>query len=231
MFAFKRRNKTSFAVGHMALGYLLGKASAKPLNLNPNVAILMVLSIIPDIDILARVEGFHRGPTHSVITALLIFLPFFVLYRQKAIPYFLALVSHSLIGDLFIGGNLQLFWPLQNTPVFMPAPFPDIPINSTLNVAAESALFVAALVVMVKSRDFVVFFRRNLSNLVLVIPIFTVLLPTFVGYPLRVPILLAPPHIFFLVLFTVAVSILIFSAPKQNSKANPQHSSNNANPH
>src|SRR4030067_1789293 len=105
----------------MALGYLLGKASAKPLNLNPNVPVLMVLSIIPDIDLLFGLEGFHRGPTHSVITALLIFVPFFVFYRQKAIPYFLALVSHSLIGDLLIGGNLQLFWPLQNTPIFMPA--------------------------------------------------------------------------------------------------------------
>ena len=216
----------------MALGYLLGKASAKPLNLNPNVAVLMVLSIIPDMDILVRVEGFHRGPTHSVITAFLLFLPFFFFYRQKAIPYFLALVSHGLIGDLLIGGNLLLFWPLQNTPIFMPAPFPYISITSTLNVAAESALFVAALVVLAKTKDFLLFFRRNLSNLVLAIPIFTVLLPTFIGYPLSVPILLVPPHLFYLVLFTIAVSILIFFTPKQNSKAhNPQSSSKNASPH
>ena len=215
----------------MALGYLLGKASAKPLNLNPNVAVMMVLSIIPDMDILVGVRGFHRGPTHSVITAFLVFLPFFIFYRKKAIPYFLALVSHGLIGDLLIGGNLQLFWPLRNTPVFMPAPFPDILITSTLNVAAESALFVAALVVMAKTKDFLSFFRRKLSNLALAIPIFTVLLPTFLGFPLSVPVLLVPPHLFYLVLFMIAVSILIFSTPKQNSKRNPQSSSNNASPH
>ena len=200
----------------MALGYLLGKTSAKPLGLQPNVAVLMVLSIIPDIDIIFGVEGFHRGPTHSVITALLVFVPFFVLYRQKAIPYFLALASHGLIGDLLVGGNLQLFWPVQNTPVFLPAPFPVIPITSVLNVALESSLFVVALIVLVKSRAFLSFFRGRKSYLVLVIPIFTVLLPTFTAYPLGVPLLLVPSHLFFLLLFSVTVLISLFTVLKHS---------------
>jgi len=209
----------------MALGYLLGKASAKPLKLNPNVPVLMVLSILPDIDIIFGLEGFHRGPTHSVVTAFLVFLPFFVFYRQNALPYFLAFVSHGLIGDLLVGGNLQLFWPIRDTLVFMPAPFPMISITSRLNVALESALFLLALVVMVKSKDFLLFFRRRLSNLVLVIPIFTVLLPTVIGYPLDVPILLVPTHLFFLVLFTVSVLILFFSALGLKGRHNMQYSS------
>jgi hypothetical protein len=195
----------------MALAYLLGKLSAKPLNLKPNVPVLLVLSIIPDIDILVGVEGFHRGPTHSLITAVLIFIPFFVLYRQKAIPYFLALVSHGLIGDLFIGGKIQLFWPLSNSFVFLPSPpFPVIFIYSTLNVAIESTLFVVATVVLWKTKDFLLFFRNNLSNLVLALPIFTVLLPTVAGYPLNVPVLLLPSHLFYLILFMVAVLIVVF---------------------
>lgn len=203
----------------MALGYLLGKASAKPLKLSPNVPILMVLSILPDVDILVGVEDFHRGPTHSVITALLIFIPFFVFYRQKAIPYFLALVSHSLVGDLLIGGNILLFWPIQNTPMFLPEPFSNILITSTFNVAAESALFVGAIVVMTKTKDFAVFFQRHMSNLVLVIPVFTVLLPTLVGYPLSVPLLLVPSHMFYLVLFAIAISVLVFSLPRLSPKS------------
>ena len=200
-----------FAVGHMALGYLLGKGSAKPLRVHPNVAILMVLSIIPDIDIIFGVEGFHRGPTHSVITALLIFVPFFIFYRQRAVPYFLALVSHGLIGDLLVGGNIQLFWPLESAHVFLPAPFPVIDITSPVNVLLESSLFVIALVVLVKSWDFLSFFRGKLSYLVLIIPIFTVLLPTLTGYPLKVPLLLVPSHMFFLILFSLAVLVSFFA--------------------
>lgn len=205
----------TFAVGHMSLGYLLGKASAKPLGLKPNVALLMVLSILPDIDILAGIYNFHRGPTHSVIAAILVFIPFFIIYRKRALPYFLALVSHALIGDLIVGGNLQLFWPLTTASVTLPAPFPYIEITSRVNVGIETSLFVVALVVLAISRDYRVFFRRKLSNLTLVIPVFTVLLPTFVAYPLEVPVLLVPAHLFYLALFVAALIILAFPRQKQ----------------
>src|SRR5512137_569547 len=158
----------------MSLGYLLGKASAKPLGLKPNVALLMVLSILPDIDILAGIHNFHRGPTHSVIAVILVFIPFFITYRKRALPYFLALVSHAMIGDLIVGGNLQLFWPLSDASVSLPPPFPHIEITSSINVAMELSLFVLALVVLAVTRDYRVFFRRKLSNLTLVIPVFTV---------------------------------------------------------
>ena len=99
-----------FAVGHMALAYLAGKISAKPLRVSPNVPLLLVLSIIPDMDILVG-EGFHRGPTHSVIMAIIVFLPVLYFYRRKAVPYLLALASlfnkfyqmHRVISD-----NLEL---------------------------------------------------------------------------------------------------------------------------
>ncbi len=106
-----------FAVGHMSLAYLLGKASSKPLKVNPNIPVLLVLSILPDIDIAFQTltgSIIHRGPTHSLIVALVIFTPFFILYGKRAVPYFLAFISHFL-GDFFIGGQLQLFWPLSTS--------------------------------------------------------------------------------------------------------------------
>ncbi|MGE5637644.1 MAG: metal-dependent hydrolase [Chloroflexota bacterium] len=78
-----------FAVGHMALAYLLSKTSAKGLKVNVIVPAVFVLSIIPDIDILFGGE-FHRGPTHSSIVALVIFIPFFIIYRRKTVPNNLA---------------------------------------------------------------------------------------------------------------------------------------------
>jgi membrane-bound metal-dependent hydrolase YbcI (DUF457 family) len=194
----------------MALGYLLGKASARVLNVNINIPLLLVLSIIPDIDILLGFllqSEIHRGPTHSIIVAILAFIPFFVLYSQKAAPYFASLASHSLIGDFFIGGQLQLLWPLSTSEFGLTDPYINI-YNST-NIALEFTLFAIALIVMFKTRDFFRFFRNSKMNLLLAVPIFTVLLPTFASYPLHVPDLLVLPHLFFLVLFSVSVLIVL----------------------
>lgn len=212
MFVFKEE-RASFAVGHMALAYLLGKASAKLLKVNLNIPLILVLSVIPDIDIIFDFifkSEIHRGPTHSIIVAILVFIPFFVLYRQKVTPYFAALASHSLIGDFLIGGQLQLLWPLSTNEFG----FTDINIYNPINIAFEFTLFAIAIIVMLKTRDLFHFFRNNKLNLILIIPIFTVLLPTFVGYPLRVPILLVPPHLFYLVLFSISVLIVLIGILK-----------------
>jgi membrane-bound metal-dependent hydrolase YbcI (DUF457 family) len=208
MFVFKEE-KNSFAIGHIALAYLLGKASAKLLKVNLNIPLILVLSIIPDIDILFDFlfnSEIHRGPTHSIIVAIVVFIPFFVLYRKRATPYFAALASHSLIGDFLIGGQLQLLWPLSTNEFG----FTGINIYHPINIALEFTLFAVALVVMLKTRDLFHFFRNNKLNLILIIPIFTVLLPTFVGYPLSVPILLVLPHLFYLVTFSIAVLLVFF---------------------
>lgn len=192
----------------MSLAYLLGKASAKLLKVNINVPLILVLSVIPDIDLIFNFLfniDIHRGPTHSVITAILVFIPFFIIYRQKVVPYFTALISHSLIADFLIGGQMQLLWPLSTSEFG----FSNISINGALNVALEFTLFVIAVLAMLKTRDLLQFFRNRKLNLILAIPIFTVLLPTFTSYPLNVPLLLVLPHLFYLVLFAISVLIVL----------------------
>ena len=49
----QRRENRLFAVGHMSLAYLLGKGSAKWLKVKINIPLIMVLSILPDADIIA----------------------------------------------------------------------------------------------------------------------------------------------------------------------------------
>jgi membrane-bound metal-dependent hydrolase YbcI (DUF457 family) len=194
----------------MALAYLLGKGSAKPLRISLNVPLILVLSTIPDIDIILMTK-LHRGPTHSIIMAVLVFIPVFFIYRKKAVPYFIALASHSLLADFFIGGQVQLLWPLSTQKFGLhELGLYYINISSPINVALELTLFAVATVVMWRTRDLLSFLRSNKNNLILTIPIFTVLLPTFFAYPLPVPILLAPPHLFYLVLFTYAVLVFVF---------------------
>jgi hypothetical protein len=199
----------------MSIAYLLGKGSSKPLRYKPNIPLLLVLSIIPDVDIIFdSLTGaqLHRGPSHSVVVAIVAFIPLFIVYRKKAIPYFLALISHSLIGDFFIGGHVQLLWPFSNAKFGLhELGSYYINIFNPINIALELILFTIATVVLYKTNDWKVFFTSNKSNLILIIPIFTVLLPTTIGYPFSAPPLLstepflAIAHLFYLVLFSIAV--------------------------
>jgi hypothetical protein len=131
------------------------------------------------------------------------------------VPYFIALASHSLVGDFFIGGHIMLFWPLSQAEYGNYWFYIDI--QSPVNIAVEWALFVIATLIMFKTKDVFLFFRNNRANLLLAIPILTVLLPTFVGFPQYVPISLVLPHLFYLVVFSYAVLIVVFrSLNRQN---------------
>ena len=198
----------------MSIAYLLGKGSSKPMRYKPNIPLLMVLSIIPDADILIDFltgSQLHRGPTHSIIVAIIAFIPFFVIYRKKAIPYFLALISHPLIGDFFIGGRLELLWPFSNSQFGLHGlGGPYISIYMPIDGLIEVILFLIAMVLLVKSNDWKVFFTAHKLNLLLIIPLVTVLLPSTIGYPFSKSLFLFSPilavaHVIFVALFSIAV--------------------------
>ena len=192
-------------MGHFALGYITGKLAAKIVKCEVNIPLILTLSILPDIDILIPFFE-HRGPTHSTVIGALVFLPLFLMWGRKALPYFIALTQHSLLGDFLIGGEVQLLWPI--TPEFYGITW--LGIKSVANVAFEWTLFTVFIIVLFKSRDLQVLFKPHSSNLLLTIPLITVVLPTFLEYPLDVPLLLIPPHLFFIILFAISVLIDLF---------------------
>ena len=190
-----------YAVGHFALGYLTGKVAAKSLDVNINLPLLFLASVFPDIDII--IPGLeHRGPLHSVILFCLIFLPIFAIYKKRAAPYFIALIQHIIIGDYIIGGEMQLLWPLTtNTYGF------HICITSLTSIALEWSLFLISLTFMIKTKDIFFLFKHHPSNMILAIPLLTVLLPTLISFPLYVPLSLLIPHIVYLILFSIPIII------------------------
>jgi len=190
-----------FAIGHFALGYILSKTSSKMLKINFHIPTILMLSVIPDIDILIPFLE-HRGLTHSVITASIIFVPIFAIYHKKATPYFIALIQHSLIGDYLVGGKTQLLFPLTTQYYGT-----GLSIQSQTSIELELALFLVSMLVMVAVKDIKVFFQPHNSNLILVIPTFTVLLPIFLAYPLQVPPILIAPHVVYLILFVTSILI------------------------
>ena len=198
----------------MAIAYLLGKGTAKSLRINLNIPILLVLSILPDVDIIFDFltgAAIHRGPTHSIVVAAFAFIPIFLMYRKTAIPYFLALISHPLIGDFLTGGRVQLFWPLSaNEYGLHELGGPYISIFSPVNIALEVTLFIIATLILFKSGDWKDFLTNKKTNLILIIPIATVLLPSTIGYPFSDSLLITEPvlalaHLFYLMLFSVAI--------------------------
>ena len=190
-----------YAVGHFALGYLTGKLAAKSLDVNINFPLLFLASVFPDIDLL--IPGLeHRGPLHSVILFCLVFLPIFAIYKKRAAPYFVAVIQHIIIGDYLIGGDLQLLWPLTTNLYGF-----HVGMAGLINVALEWSLFLISMTFMIKTKDIFFLFKHHLSNMILAIPVLTVLLPTIISFPLYVPLALFIPHIVYLILFSIPIII------------------------
>jgi membrane-bound metal-dependent hydrolase YbcI (DUF457 family) len=185
---------------------LLGKASARTLKTKLNVPLALVLSILPDADIALEHLGIpfleHRHITHSIIVSAIVFVPFFLVYRKTAVPYFLALIQHALIGD-YLTGQVWLLWPFGQDYSLR------VGIESPFNIGLEWTVFVLSLVVMFRTDDLLNFFQQQKWNLALAIPTFTVLLPTFLSVPLEVPIWLIPPHVALTLLFFASILVSV----------------------
>jgi hypothetical protein len=195
----------------MAFGYLSSKTSSGLLKTRLNIPLILTLSVLPDIDILFPFIE-HRGPTHSVITAIVAFTPFFMIYHKQAVPYFIAYIQHGVVGDFLAGGRVQLLWPL--TRAFFGT---NYDIRSLSNVTMEWIMFVLAMLLLVALKDYRTFFKAHQMNLILIVPTFTVLLPTVLNFPMNVPSLLVPPHVFYLILFAAAIFLelrLLFGSVK-----------------
>jgi len=191
-----------YAVGHLALGYLSGKTASKILNTNVNIPLLFLVSVLPDVDLL--IPGLeHRGPLHSAIIFCLLFLPIFILFKKRAIPYFVALIQHILIGDYLTGGT-QLLWPI--TTNLYPSGL-GIEITSLTNILIEWILFLTSTAILFKTKDAWLLFRQHPSNMILAVPVLTALLPTLLSFPLYVSPELVIPHLIYMVLFTFSILV------------------------
>jgi membrane-bound metal-dependent hydrolase YbcI (DUF457 family) len=167
------------------------------------------LSVLPDIDLFFFRFIQHRGPTHSILTALVIFIPFFAIYRKKAIPYFIALLQHGLVGDYIGGGNVQLLWPITHNSFGA-----GIDMRSPTSVSIELAMFLVATILMLLMKDMRKFFQARKSNLFLIIPVTTLLqaiIPTAVPFALRLP------SFFLLTIFSAAILAELYRTFSRNT--------------
>jgi hypothetical protein len=107
------------------------------------VPAVLVLGVIPDVDLFLGSFGVvHHTFTHSLFFWFLLFVPFFVVFRLRSVPYFAAVVQHFAFGD-FLVGNVMLLWPFSESLFGFNMAMPSV-----FDVALETAgLLLAAGIV------------------------------------------------------------------------------------
>lgn len=99
----------SYVIGHIGLGYLTTRLLHRESNLN--VAMILTLSILPDIDVVIPFIP-HRGPTHSVVVFIFVFMASLIYKKGRYTLYMASYASH-LVSDAFTGsyyGRTRLLW-------------------------------------------------------------------------------------------------------------------------
>jgi membrane-bound metal-dependent hydrolase YbcI (DUF457 family) len=199
---------------------LVGKGSGKFAKVKLNLPLLFAASVLPDIDLLLRFL-MHRGPTHSFLAITALMIPFFIIYRKQAIPYYAALLSHIFLGDYFTGG-IELFWPVSHG--WFGALNFDV---TSLPIASvELAFFLITIPIMFKLGDLQSFLKPNNRSWALIIPFGATLVPLLAlgrGVENTLPLLLAVPSIFYISLFAYSLLIWLGAWHKAAGKTNPNN--------
>jgi membrane-bound metal-dependent hydrolase YbcI (DUF457 family) len=193
-----------YAIGHFALGYLVGKGTSKLAHVKINLPLLLVVSVIPDVDLLFSGFMVHRGLTHSIFIIGVLSIPFFMKYKKTVFPYLAALLSHAVIGDFFAGG-VEFFWPISKTVVGL-----ELAVNSLSISLIELALFCISLTLMYKLHDLQTLFKPANRNMFLIICFGATLGPLLwliQNNSGAIPLLLVIPSLIWLCIF--AYSMLI----------------------
>ena len=90
----------------MALAYLINRTASVSRRYQKSgqisVILLFIAAIIPDADFIFFGFIEHHTVTHSIIFWSVAYLPLFLRWRMKILPYYLATLSH-ILGDLLLG--------------------------------------------------------------------------------------------------------------------------------
>ena len=130
------------------------------------VPAILLLGILPDGDLLFGSLGVvHRTFTHSFFFWFIIFVPLFIVFRLKSVPYFVAVVQHFAFGDLLMG-KVMIFWPFSKAQVGFGFAMPSL-----IDVTLELAGLALALGIIVYSGDLKRLFSVDKTNILMLLPL------------------------------------------------------------
>jgi hypothetical protein len=157
---------------HIFWGYVLGRGPARAKRTQVNIPLLILAGAVPDFDLLigqpyATILG-HHGIFHSWLAIVLCSIPFFFAYGGATIPYFIAVIQHTLFGD-FVTNQIPLLFPLTLSQTGLNLS----ETNPAAAIALEILGFLLFLAIFAISGDWkrpFAWTRRNLLFLILWIP-------------------------------------------------------------
>jgi hypothetical protein len=132
--------------------------------------LVLMLGIIPDIDLFLHGFGvLHHTFTHSFFFWLIMFAPFFAVFRYKAVPYFVAVAQHFAFGD-FLVGNVMIFWPFSQSYFGF-----NFTMLSILDVALEITGLSLAAGISYFNGDLRRLLSVDIHNILMFLPLFALL--------------------------------------------------------
>ena len=103
-------------VGHIAIAFIICYVLSKILSIKKiSFSLIMLLSVLPDIDLgfkLLGIDPGHRTFTHSAILALIVSVAaaFIAKLQKSVLVYSIAYFTHILIGDILIN-SVNILYP------------------------------------------------------------------------------------------------------------------------
>ena len=185
------------AVGHISVSYLVTRGLKKGRWSTTSIPLVWIFSLLPDVDLL--IPGLrHMGPTHSLFFAIMFFLPIFIYYRGKILPYFLAYLSHTVLGDLFTNRSVMFLWPFSSRFFRIPLPF-NVWYKKTFNTNLELVMFGLFCMIFFLTKDYARELYSGSVKYLFFIPFIALLVPVVFSIPVSVPLRLIIPHLVFMV--------------------------------
>jgi hypothetical protein len=170
------------APGHLAISYFITKILSYNSKTKPDLKIIWILALLPDIDLLIP-QIPHRGQTHSVVLQLALFLPIIIYYGRITLPYLFSLLSHSLIGDIVSYSKIMLFWPLDSGWYSLTIPWR----YHSYVYYLEAAIFIPFVFFFIQQKDYQRLFKGKSHNLLTLIPATALIVPIFFNSRLITP--------------------------------------------
>jgi hypothetical protein len=142
----------------MALAYLINRtarASSRYRSKSGQISIvlLFIAAIVPDADFIFYEFVGHHTVTHSIIFWSVAYLPLFLRWRMKILPYYLATLSH-ILGDILLG-KPPVFYGLWDQPLGPAYDYAIANLSQAQFMLARSLLdfFTVVLFLIARKRD------------------------------------------------------------------------------
>ena len=149
-----------------------------------SLPLIFTAALLPDLDFLFYPLIQHHTLTHSLTFWAVVYLPLLAIFRIKVLPYFIATLSHFMIGDV-ITGDPPLLYGISNHTFGLVRPWivsqTGDPNNGVLFQSLVDALFVLgfAVIALVKRNQPSIFSKQYDLKHVLILG--TVMFGIFIG--------------------------------------------------